>query len=155
MGRRGWTAGELVDGFLVYWDEHRAILRTRNLAAQEGDQRFRDVRNQSLQPITQALSRKVTQNAVAGIDPYAAAAAQPGGEVTEILAQFSLAEGGPALRVEEFDRVLQRYDMDLLGLVQLVQHRGLRGRLAAAGAARDKNDAELFLHHFTKNRRQP
>ncbi len=68
-------ARELVDGFLVYWDEHRAILRTRNLAAQEGDQRFRDVRNQSLQPITQALSRKVIQNAVVGIDPYAAAAA--------------------------------------------------------------------------------
>ena len=38
-------ARRLVDGFLLYWDDHRAVLRTRNLAAQEGDQRFRDVRN--------------------------------------------------------------------------------------------------------------
>jgi AcrR family transcriptional regulator len=68
-------ARRLVDGFLLYWDDHRAILRTRNLAAQEGDQRFREVRNQSLQPITQGLSRKVAENAVGGIDPYAAAAA--------------------------------------------------------------------------------
>ena len=56
-------ARRLVDGFLRYWDDHRAILRTRNLAAQEGDQRFRDVRNQALQPITEGLSRKVAEAA--------------------------------------------------------------------------------------------
>jgi AcrR family transcriptional regulator len=69
------SARRLVDGFFLYWDEHRAILRTRNLAAQEGDQRFRDVRNASLQPITEGLSRKVEGNGVDGIAPYAAAAA--------------------------------------------------------------------------------
>ena len=69
------SARRLVDGFLVYWDAHRAILRTRNLAAQEGDQRFRDVRNASLQPITQGLSRQVAAHRVEGIAPYAAAAA--------------------------------------------------------------------------------
>ncbi|MGZ4690501.1 MAG: TetR family transcriptional regulator [Acidimicrobiia bacterium] len=68
-------ARKLVDGFLLYWDDHRAILRTRNLAAQEGDQRFRDVRNASLQPITEGLSRQVAQNGVEGLAPYAAAAA--------------------------------------------------------------------------------
>ncbi len=69
------SARRLVDGFLRYWDDHRAILRTRNLAAQEGDQRFRDVRNAALQPITEGLSRKVEENGVEGISPYAAAAA--------------------------------------------------------------------------------
>ncbi len=68
-------ARSLVDGFLRFWDEHRAILRTRNLAAQEGDQRFRDVRNTSLQPITEGISRKVAENNVPGLAPYAAAAA--------------------------------------------------------------------------------
>ena len=68
-------ARALVDGFLRFWDEHRAILRTRNLAAQEGDQRFRDVRNSSLQPITEGISRKVAENGVPGLAPYAAAAA--------------------------------------------------------------------------------
>jgi AcrR family transcriptional regulator len=65
----------LVDGFLVFWDDHRAVLRTRNLAAQEGDQRFRDVRNESLRPITEGLSRKVAEHGVPGVAPYAAAAA--------------------------------------------------------------------------------
>ena len=65
----------LVDGFLVYWDEHRAILRTRNLAAQEGDQRFRDVRNRSLEPLTEAIAAKVAASGEEGLAPYAAAAA--------------------------------------------------------------------------------
>ena len=68
-------ARRLVDGFLLYWDDHRAILRTRNLAAQEGDRRFRDVRNASLRPITEGLSRKVAEHSVPGLAPYAAAAA--------------------------------------------------------------------------------
>lgn len=65
----------LVDGFLVYWDQHRAILRTRNLAAQEGDQRFRDVRNRSLEPLTEAIAAQVAASGVEGLAPYAAAAA--------------------------------------------------------------------------------
>ena len=31
----------LVEDFISNWDHHRAVLRTRNLAAQEGDLRFR------------------------------------------------------------------------------------------------------------------
>ena len=34
------AARALVDGFVSYWDRHRAVLRTRNLAAQEGDARM-------------------------------------------------------------------------------------------------------------------
>jgi AcrR family transcriptional regulator len=68
-------ARNLVDGFLSYWDSHRAVLRTRNLAAQEGDQRFRDVRNASLEPLTEGLSRQVAEHDVPGLAPYAAAAA--------------------------------------------------------------------------------
>src|SRR5207248_431964 len=59
---------------------HRAILRTRNLAAQEGDMRFRDVRNQTLSIFTDRLAAKVAEHQAAGkvaaeITPYAAAAA--------------------------------------------------------------------------------
>lgn len=68
-------ARALVDGFLLYWDEHRAILRTRNLAAQEGDQRFRDVRNRSLEPLTEAIAAQVAAASPEGLAPYAAAAA--------------------------------------------------------------------------------
>lgn len=73
------AARALVDGFLAYWDAHRAVLRTRNLAAQEGDARFRDVRNQSLRPLTEGLARLMVgpdgSPRREGITPYAAAAA--------------------------------------------------------------------------------
>jgi AcrR family transcriptional regulator len=74
------TARALVDGFLDYWDQHRAVLRTRNLAAQEGDARFREVRNQALSQITDRLATKVAEFKDAGkvpadINAYAAAGA--------------------------------------------------------------------------------
>ena len=75
----GDAAYRLVDGFLSYWDDHRAVLRTRNLAAQEGDARFRDVRNQSLRPLTEGFARMLVDADGAprrdGVAPYAAAAA--------------------------------------------------------------------------------
>jgi len=84
---RGWdgsdglaTARQLVDAFIGYWDAHRAVLRTRNLAAQEGDQRFREVRNESLRPLREGLAEKILEAQRAGrvgpgIAPMAAAAA--------------------------------------------------------------------------------
>ena len=65
---RPWTgadglaaARELVSSFMQYWDGHRAILRTRNLAAQEGDRRFRDVRIEALRPLQKGLAAKVAE----------------------------------------------------------------------------------------------
>src|SRR5207344_2652921 len=55
------SARELVTEFMAYWDVHRAVLRTRNLAAQEGDRRFRDVRNASLRPLREGLAAKVEE----------------------------------------------------------------------------------------------
>ena len=74
------AARELVEEFMAYWDAHRAVLRTRNLAAQEGDRRFRDVRNESLRPLREGLAAKVEESQREGrvgpeIAPMAAAAA--------------------------------------------------------------------------------
>jgi AcrR family transcriptional regulator len=76
----GTAAARMVEAFVTSWDEHRAILRTRNLAAQEGDQRFRAVRNASLLPITEALAGQVQASQAAGhvspdVSPIAAASA--------------------------------------------------------------------------------
>ena len=68
-------ARQLVEDFITNWDQHRAVLRTRNLAAQEGDQRFRDVRNESLRPLTEGIGAKVATRTDSGLSPYAAAAA--------------------------------------------------------------------------------
>jgi AcrR family transcriptional regulator len=74
------AARALVDGFVDYWDRHRAVLRTRNLAAQEGDARFREVRNRTLGVFTQRIGAKVAESQAAGrvvaeISPAAAGAA--------------------------------------------------------------------------------
>jgi AcrR family transcriptional regulator len=71
---------ELVAGYVKYWDEHRAVLRVRDLAAAEGDQRFRAVRNESMSIITDRLCDKIAEAQRAGavpatITPYAAASA--------------------------------------------------------------------------------
>jgi AcrR family transcriptional regulator len=65
----------LVESFIANWDRHRAVLRTRNLAAQEGDQRFRSVRNDALRPLTEGIAAKIAARAEPGVAPYAAAAA--------------------------------------------------------------------------------
>jgi AcrR family transcriptional regulator len=74
------SARALVEGFLDFWDVNRAVLRTRNLAAQEGDPRFRDVRNRALEPFTEALAARVRASQRAGrvapeLSPSAAGAA--------------------------------------------------------------------------------
>jgi AcrR family transcriptional regulator len=73
-------ARALVDGFVDYWDRHRAVLRTRNLAAQEGDERFRDVRHRTLRAFMASLTDKIEQARAAGrvareVSPVAASAA--------------------------------------------------------------------------------
>ena len=68
-------ARRLVEDFIANWDEHRAVLRTRNLAAQEGDERFRAVRNESLRPLTEGIGAKVAARQDSGLFPYAAGAA--------------------------------------------------------------------------------
>ena len=70
----------LVARFIAHWDEHRAVLRVRDLAAAEGDQRFRTVRNESMSIITDRLSDKIAESQRAGkvaaeVTPYAAASA--------------------------------------------------------------------------------
>jgi AcrR family transcriptional regulator len=80
--RRSWDGPDgldvvrrMVEDFIANWDRHRAVLRTRNLAAQEGDDRFRAVRNDALRPLTEGIAAKVAARTDPGVAPYAAAAA--------------------------------------------------------------------------------
>jgi AcrR family transcriptional regulator len=86
-------ARQLVDGFIGYWDQFRPVLRARNLAAQEGDQRFREVRVRTLSTITDRLADKVSESQSAGkipaeVTPYAAAGAMVA--MMERMADFHL-----------------------------------------------------------------
>lgn len=72
------TALELVEAFLRFWDEHRAVLRVMDLATDEGDGRFQKIRVGLLNGITRELA-DVTRTSQAagrlpkGIDPMATA----------------------------------------------------------------------------------
>ena len=55
-GPAAWsTALGVADGFLSVWDRHRAVLRVVDLATDEGDQRFRDLRTRFLREPSEAL----------------------------------------------------------------------------------------------------
>jgi AcrR family transcriptional regulator len=82
-------ARRIVDAFISYWDEHGAVLRVRNLASDEGDERFLALRRRTMSPVLQALARAVAAHQCEG-DPkghaYAAAAAM--GSILERLAAY-------------------------------------------------------------------
>jgi len=53
------TAASVVDGFMDFWERHRAVLRVVELATLEGDQRFRKIRTSMLHELTRALAEQV------------------------------------------------------------------------------------------------
>lgn len=84
-------ARRIVDAFIRHWDRHRAVLRVRNLASEEGDQPFMAARQRALGPVIEALAGQVRRAQAAGeiaevLHPYAAAAAC--GAVLERLAAY-------------------------------------------------------------------
>ena len=61
-----------------HWEAHEAVLRVRNLAAEEGDRRFRRIRLRALSPVVESLAARVQESQKAGhvsaeISPWAAA----------------------------------------------------------------------------------
>lgn len=81
QGRQGFArARRVVDAFIRHWDVHHAALRVRNLASDEGDPRFQEVRRRAMAPILEGLAAQIRSARDAGrvrssIHPHAAAAA--------------------------------------------------------------------------------
>ena len=78
-GEPGMECARLIAAaFIDHWDEHRAVLRIRNTASDEGDQRFQEIRKQAMQPVLLALARQLVRHRgdtpVTGEHPLAAAA---------------------------------------------------------------------------------
>jgi AcrR family transcriptional regulator len=78
-GTRGLEAARvLVDAFVRHWDANHAALLFRNVAAEQGDRRFRRVRIRAMQPVIRELARKVEESqprSAGALQPVAAAAA--------------------------------------------------------------------------------
>jgi AcrR family transcriptional regulator len=73
-------AGRFVDAYMVYWDTHHAVLRARNLKAEEGNRHFRAVRTEANLLVMDALQAMVTEGIATkrlpdSLDPFTTAAA--------------------------------------------------------------------------------
>ena len=71
-------ARSIVEAFIEHWDTHQAVLRVRNLASDEGDERFRRLRAKTMTPLLLQLARVIEEQRVpddAQGQPAAAAAA--------------------------------------------------------------------------------
>ncbi|AYJ85071.1 TetR/AcrR family transcriptional regulator (plasmid) [Sphingomonas paeninsulae] len=71
-------AVEMVESYIRYWDEHRPLMRTRNLAAEEGDERFVGMRERSILPLMLAMVEQIEAaqrdgRVARGFVPYASA----------------------------------------------------------------------------------
>lgn len=63
------TAAAIADGFLSFWEQHGALLSVIDLAALDGDRRFRDLRTQLLNGVSEALEASVAEARAAGRVP--------------------------------------------------------------------------------------
>ena len=55
-------ARTIVEAFIEYWDAHQAVLRVRNLASDEGDERFRRLRAKTMTPVLMQLARVIEEH---------------------------------------------------------------------------------------------
>lgn len=59
-GRAGWERGRQLANLVIdHWDAYRPILRVRNNASDEGDERFRAVRVKAMMPIVNAFVEEI------------------------------------------------------------------------------------------------
>lgn len=73
-------ARAFVDAYMTFWDEHHAVLRIRNLKAEEGDRRFIVARRKANVFMVEAMTDMVLDGQAAGrvskaIDPFGAGSA--------------------------------------------------------------------------------
>jgi hypothetical protein len=90
-GKAAWdTSVELVDAFIEFWDEQRPVMRVVDLATDEGDRRFQNLRVRLLNEVANALARVAEQHQPhATVDPMAVA-----GVVVSMLAHVSAHQYG-------------------------------------------------------------
>ena len=78
-GRTGYAGAlALADEFIGFWDEHQAVLRVVDLATDEGDGRFANVRTRLLNEVNNALAAVIAEHKKQGrhpaeVDPMATA----------------------------------------------------------------------------------
>jgi len=52
-------ARQFVRHYVDYWQQHRTVFRVRNLASEEGDERFRRLREDAIRPLLRAIANRI------------------------------------------------------------------------------------------------
>ncbi len=81
--------------------------------------------------------------------------AQRGGEARRVVADLALADHAADVVVGELDRILDRDDVVVPRAVDVVDHRGQRGRLTRAGDAGDQDEAAALHRELLEHLGQP
>ncbi|MEY2928187.1 MAG: hypothetical protein RL367_2664 [Pseudomonadota bacterium] len=77
------TAQDFVDLYCAHWQEFSTVFRCRNLASEEGDQRFQAARRTSVTPLIDALSVRIASAQVLGrVPPHLLPRASAGAVLT-------------------------------------------------------------------------
>jgi len=89
-GRRGYAAAEaLVDEVIAFWEEHRVVLRVVDLATDEGDGRFANVRTRLLNDLNNALAEAIGEMQAGGRVPSDVDSQATAGVLVAMLAHVS------------------------------------------------------------------
>ena len=85
---------EFVAAFIDYWDEHKAILRIRNLRSEEGDARFRNLRLAANKLTMDVFNGKVESGQAAGRLPMELNADTTAGAMMAVLERMAAFHAG-------------------------------------------------------------
>jgi len=83
------VAQGVADGYLDFWEAHWSLIRVIDLAALEGDERFRDLRTWLLNGANQAMHDMVRRKIAEGVLPPVARPAAIAGVLTSMLAHVA------------------------------------------------------------------
>ncbi len=107
------TAQQVAEGYLALWEQHRALIGVIDLAALEGDGRFRELRTALLSGATSALQRTIVAAVDAGHLPAGTDPRARSGVLVSMLAHvaahargLSAAAGGTASLRDEMARII-------------------------------------------------
>jgi AcrR family transcriptional regulator len=94
-GRSGYDGAlHLADEFLAFWDQHRSVLRVVDLATNEGDNRFANIRTRLLNDFNNALAEAIAQMKQAGRHPADVEPLATAGVLVAMLAHVSAHQHG-------------------------------------------------------------
>ncbi len=83
------TVAAVADGFIDFWDDHASLIRVMDLAALEGDERFRDLRTWLLGGPNSALQKVVARSIKADLVAKGTNPKAPAGVMISMLAHVA------------------------------------------------------------------